>query len=578
MHSGILRARHCSIFFFFLLLLGFLAARLVLIQIISFPFYSSVAKDQHTITIPLEPTRGTIFDREMRVLAVNLKVDSVYANPREVADEAAAAKVLVPILGLDEDFVLERLRREKGFVWIKRKVTKKESDAVRSLKIKGIDLVRESKRFYTNGTLACHMLGTTDIDNTGLESLELVYDKYLKGSAGWRISTQDGKRRQLTLFQHEYVPPKDGFNLILTIDEVVQHISEEALEKVYTKYNAKGASIIVMDPACGDILAMASLPNFDLNSAKNRSAESMRNRAVTDFFEPGSVFKVVTASAALEEKVVDFNDRFFCENGEYRVGARILHDHRPHGVLTFREVIEKSSNIGTVKVAARLGAQTMYRYLAKFGFRTRTGIDLPGEVIGMNRDISKWSKVSMLAIPMGQEVTTTAIQLARAISVIANGGLLITPRVVREVVDTRGETIKSFKMPEPKRVISGETAAQVRELLRGVIDEGTGKKAKVDGYSAGGKTGTAQKVESGGIYSHDRFIASFIGFAPAEDPRIAIVVCVDEPRPVYYGGDVAAPVFGRVAEETLKYLNTKEPFYVLREKTHGRAEQGVAGS
>jgi cell division protein FtsI/penicillin-binding protein 2 len=573
-HSGILRARHFFVFFFFLFALSFLTVRLAFIQIVNFPFYSSVAKDQHTITIPLEPKRGAIFDREMRVLAVNLNVESVYANPREVASAPAAARSLASILDLDEEVLLERLQRDKGFVWIKRKVAQAEADAVRRAKMKGVELIKESKRFYPNGSLACHVVGTAGIDNNGLEGLELLYDRYLRGSPGWSISSQDGKRRKLRLYKHEYMPPKDGFNLILTIDEVIQNIAERALEEAYEKYDAKGASIIVMDPSNGDVLAMASLPSYDLNKIGNRTPESLRNRAICDFFEPGSIFKVVTASAALEEKAVDLEDRFFCENGEYRVGRRILHDHRPHGVLTFREIVEKSSNIGVVKVAARFGASKMYEYLCRFGFRVPTGIDLPGEVVGMNRDISKWSKVSMFAIPMGQEVTATSIQLVRAISVIANGGLLVQPRMLKEIIDSSGETIKSFAGPVPKRVLSSATAAQMRGVLTGVIENGTGKKAKVNGYSSSGKTGTAQKVESEGVYSHNKFIASFIGFAPSENPRLAIVVCVDEPHPVYYGGDVAAPVFGKVAGAALKYLNTKEPVCVLGEKGNNEVARG----
>ena len=563
MHSGILRARHLFVFFLFLALLSLLAARLIFLQIIRFPFYAEIAKDQHSVSIPLEPKRGAIFDSNMRILAVNLNVDSVFANPREVVNKPFAARRLSSILGLRADYVLDKLGRDKGFVWIKRKVTKSQADAIRRADIKGVELIKESKRFYPNGNSACHILGTTNVDNVGLEGLELVYDKYLKGREGWLISTQDGRRRKLKSYQSDYMPPRDGFNLVLTVDDVIQHIAERELEVMYKKYNAKGASIIVVDPKTGDILAMASYPNYDLNNFRTRPPDSVRNRAICDFFEPGSVFKVVTASAALEEKAVKLDDKFFCENGEYKVGSRTLHDHRPHGSLTFRDVIVLSSNIGTVKVAARFGANKMYDYITRFGFRNRTGIDLPGEVLGMNRPVSRWSRTSMLAVPMGQEVTATTIQLAMAISVIANGGYLVKPRLTKEIIDTNGHTVKDFEGPAAKRVISSDTASKMRAILEGVVKEGTGKKAKVDGYRSGGKTGTAQKVEPGGVYSHNRFVASFIGFAPFDDPKIAIAVCVDEPHPAYYGGDVAAPVFGKVAEASLKYLNAKEPTYVL---------------
>ena len=366
MHSGILRSRHLAVLFIFLAILSSFTARLAFIQIIEFPFYSAIAKDQHTVSIPLEPRRGTIFDRNMRVLAVNLNIDSVFANPREIKDKVHAARSLASCLGLKEGLVRDRLSRDKGFVWIKRKITPEESSAVKAMKLKGVDMLKESKRFYPNGELACHVLGTADIDNNGMEGVELVYDRYLKGSQGWLVSTQDGKRRKVVSYQHEHIPPRDGANLVLTLDEVVQHIAEQELEAAYKKHNARGASIVVMDPGTGDILAMASLPNYDLNHFKTRSTESLKNRAVCDFFEPGSIFKVVTASALLEEGAVRLDDKFFCENGSYRVGRRTIHDHRPHGVLTFKEVIEKSSNIGTIKAASRIGADKMYKYISSY--------------------------------------------------------------------------------------------------------------------------------------------------------------------------------------------------------------------
>ncbi len=531
--------------------------RLFYLQAIRYNFFAELADEQHTISIELPPKRGTIFDRNMRILAVNLNVDSVFANARIVPNRLYVAKTLSPILNLKEDFILERLSRDKSFVWIKRKISQQEANHIRRAKLKGIGLVKESRRVYPNKDLASHLIGVADIDNNGLEGLELLYDRYLKGEAGFLTSTQDARRKLLKYYNGEVVMPKNGFSLVLTIDEVIQNIAERELFKAYDKYNAKGASIIVMDPTNGDILALANFPNFDLNNPAKRPKDSIRNRAINDFFEPGSVFKIITASTALEEKVVDFNDKFFCENGEYRIGRRILHDHTPHGTMTFREVIEKSSNIGTVKVASRFGAQRMYKYMKAFGFYDKTGIDLPGEVIGMNRPISKWSGVSMFAIPMGQEVTTTAIQLAAAISVIADNGYLIRPRIVKEILDDKSEIVKEFPPRAVRKVLSPKTASDMRGLLKGVVESGTGKKAGIEEYDAAGKTGTAQKVEPGGVYSHERFIASFIGFAPVERPRLSIVVCVDEPRPVYYGGDVAAPVFKNVMDESLKYLNAK---------------------
>lgn len=558
MHSGIFRTRQLFVFLFFLLSLTLLLIRLFYLQAVKYPFYYKIANEEHTFSEKLQPKRGTIYDRNMRVLAVNLNRESVFANPREIKDKEKTAGILVSVLGLGKDVVIEKISKDKGFVWIKRKLTTEEALQLRKFNLAGIGFVEESKRFYPNLQLACHVLGSVDIDNKGLEGLESLYDNYLKGTGGWLISMQDAKKNILKSYQEDFLPPKNGYNLVLTIDDVIQNIAERELYKMYDKYHAKGASIIVMDPKNGDILALANYPGFDLNNVSKRPAESIRNRAINDFFEPGSIFKIVTASTALEENVVNFNDKFDCENGAWKIGKRVLHDHRPHGILTFKEVIEKSSNIGTVKVASLFGPEKMFKYMRLFGFYERTGIDLPGEVVGMNRPLSGWTSSSMYAIPMGQEVTSTAIQLARAISVIADNGFLVKPRIVKQVIDEDGEVIKEFPPQVNRKVISPQTAAKMRWLLMGVVESGTGQKAKMEDFSAGGKTGTAQKVEPGGTYSHNRFMASFIGFAPVSKPVLAVAVCVDEPKPVYFGGDVAAPVFKNVVDESLKHLNIKD--------------------
>ncbi|MFA5144045.1 MAG: penicillin-binding transpeptidase domain-containing protein [Candidatus Omnitrophota bacterium] len=562
MHSGTFRTRQIVVFCLFFVALVVLALRLFYIQVIRHDFYYKLANEQHTVSVEVPSTRGTIFDRSMRVLAVNLNSNSVFVNAREIKNKRGTARALARVLNLKESYILQRLSRDKAFVWIKRKITPQEEDALKKLKLDGVAVLKESKRFYPDKSLASHVIGTVDIDNVGLEGLEMHYNKYLKGESGWLISTQDAKRKLLESYQYEFMPPKNGFSLVLTIDEVIQNIAERELRKMYDKYNAKGASIIVMDPRTGDVLALANFPNFDLNEPGKRPADSVRDRAINDFFEPGSVFKIVAASGLLEEKLVTFNTKFDCENGEWKLGRRVLHDHTPHGVITFKEVIEKSSNIGTCKAASLLGRDKMFKYIEAFGFREKSGIDLPGEVVGLNRPVSRWSGVSMYAIPMGQEVTTTAVQLACAIAVIADNGYLVRPRVVKEVLDEKGQVIKEFPPVVRRRVLSTQTVLKMRSILMGVVATGTGKKAKLEDYSAGGKTGTAQKVEPGGIYSHDRFVASFIGFAPVEKPVLAVAVCVDEPRPVYYGGDVAAPVFRSVVDDSLKYMNAKGAYAV----------------
>jgi cell division protein FtsI (penicillin-binding protein 3) len=325
---------------------------------------------------------------------------------------------------------------------------------------------------------------------------------------------------------------------------------------VFYAYRAKAASIVVMNPHTGAILALANRPTFDLNEQQGVSKERLRNRAICDLFEPGSVFKIVTASAALEENKVSEEIKFFCENGSYRVANHILHDHHPHGWLTFQEVIEQSSNIGTTKVAQLLGGELIYRYARLFGFGAKLGINLPGEIAGMIKVPRFWSKTSIGAIPIGQEVGVTSLQLASAVSAIANGGQLMKPYIIKEIRDKYGQPIKSFSPAMINKVISLDTAARMRKILTGVVEGGTGKLAKIPDVVIAGKTGTAQKLEPNGTYSHSKFIASFIGFAPAADPLVTIVVTVDEPRPYYFGGVVAAPVFKNVAADILKYFKS----------------------
>ncbi len=457
---------------------------------------------------------------------------------------------------MDAAYLRDRLYRKKSFVWIARKLTPSQSGAVKKLNIKGLDFIKESRRSYPNSYLASQVIGFCGLDNTGLEGIELEYNKYLKGTQGWALVLRDARQKKLNLEQ-KMALPSDGYNLVLTIDEVIQYIAERELDKAFKVFHAKGASLVVIDPHTGAILAMVNRPTFDLNQYNKSVKDNQRNRSISDLFEPGSVFKIVTASAALEENKVTEEDKFFCENGAYRVGGRILHDHQPHGTLTFRQVIEESSNIGTTKVAQILGPEVVYRYVKLFGFGQKTGIELPGEISGMIKEPRYWSKTSISAIPIGQEVGVTTLQLAAGLSVIANGGQLMKPYIVKEIRDKRGEVIKSFSPVIARRAISESTANRVKKILTGVVEEGTGRLAKITGFTSAGKTGTAQKLEPNGTYSHNKFVASFIGFAPAEDPIIVIAVVVDEPHPYYFGGVVAAPVFKNVAGDTLKYLQGK---------------------
>lgn len=512
----------------------------------------------------LEPRRGTIYDRKLRPQAININVDSLYAVPVEIKNKEKLIKELAPLLKLDYSYLKDRIYREKSFVWLARKLSAEVVSNLKSLNLEGLGFVKESKRCYPNGFLASHIIGFSGLDNVGLEGVELCYDNYLRGSSGFALFLRDARQKKLELWE-KMVLPKDGYNIILTVDEVIQYIVERELDKMCKEFHVAQASIIVMNPLTGELLALANRPGFDLNNAPSVEQNIRRNHAICDIFEPGSVFKIVTASAAIEEKKVTEDIKFFCENGSYRIANHILHDHRPHGWLTFREVIEQSSNIGTTKVAQELGQSLLYQYIRLFGFGSKLGIDLPGEVAGLLRPLGKWSKTSIAAIPIGHEIGVSALQLVSAISVVANGGLLMRPYIVKGIQDKYGEQIKEFSPAVINRAISTDTASRIKEILVGVVENGTGKLSAIEGFRIAGKTGTAQKLEPDGRYSHRKYVASFIGFAPADDPVIAICVIADEPRPYYFGGVVCAPVFKRVASEVLKYLEVSPSYSEARD-------------
>lgn len=550
---------------FFLGLLFLFLGQLVSFQFFRSSFLLKLAAKQQTYFLELEPKRGTIYDRHMRPLAVNVSTFSLYAVPSRIKDKNAVAEKLNVFLGLDKDFILQRLTRPKEFVWLARKLDWETTQKLKAKDTEGLYFIKESKRSYPNSMLASQLIGFAGLDNVGLDGLEMHYDSYLKGTSGWTYGIRDAKKRDLTL-SDIIQPPVDGYSLVLTIDEIVQYIAEREIEKIYQKYNAKGASIIVMDVKTGEILAMASRPTYDLNEPSKYPTEARRNRAITDFFEPGSVFKIVTASAALDENKISLTDKIFCENGEYRVANHTLHDVHPYGWLEFRDVIAQSSNIGTTKVAQMMGGAPVYKYAKSFGFGTPTSVGLSGEVGGVLKPLSQWSKTSIGAVPIGQEVCVTALQLACAISTIANNGVYMRPFVVQSIIDRKGEVIKDFKPQVVRKVISDETSKKMREILNAVVETGTGKLAQSKTFKFGGKTGTGQKIDPNGTYSHTKFTASFIGFAPLEDPQIAIAVIVDEPHPYYYGGVVSAPAFKLVAEDVLKYRQlalSKEGEYSL---------------
>lgn len=546
------------VFLTLLLCLGIFVIKLIRLQVFNAGYLSSEADKQHHHLIDLEPVRGSIFDRNGRPLAFNVSVYSLFANPNHMSaqDKQRAVEELPAILDVDISFLKKRLGRQKYFVWLKRKLPLELYNQIKALKIKGLDFRKESKRFYPDGSLAAHVIGFAGMDNRGLEGLELSYDKYLKGAPGQMHVLRDARQRSL-MMESDVVLPRDGFHLNLTIDETIQYIAEQALQEAFTKHNAKGATIIVMHVPTGEVLALANLPTYDLSQFSKSTISSRTNRAVSYVYEPGSVFKMVTAVAALEEEKFVEEDRIFCENGEYRISRHVLHDHRPHGDLSFSEVFAVSSNIGVTKIAQELGATTIYKYADRFRFGHLTGIELSGEVDGWLKHPARWSKTTIGAIPMGQEVTVTSMQLIGAVAALANKGVYMKPTVLKSITNRDGELIKNFPPQVVDRVMSEDTARRVGQILKMVVDEGTGTRAQIEGISVAGKTGTAQKVVDG-KYSHSKFYATFLGFAPVENPVLAAVVVFDEPHPSYFGGTVAAPVFKTVIERSLKYLEMAE--------------------
>ncbi len=554
MHKKRVARRKFFIFFVFSFLLASLFLRLCYIHFFRSSFLKEVANKQHSEFIEIEPKRGAILDRNFSPLAINLSADSLYAAPKEIKDKISAARKLSQILNLEYSEIVRNFSKDKSFVWVARKLSPQQAQTIKKLKIEGLGFRKESKRSYPNGYLAANVLGFAGLDNQGLEGIELFYNQQLAGSKGWSIFLRDAHQRKL--IEESVLLAKDGYSLVLNIDEVIQFIAETELERGVEKFHAKGASIIVIDPFTGRILAMANRPTYNPNTFNKALAEQRKNRSICDFFEPGSVFKIVTATAALEEEKVKETDKFNCENGEYRVANHILHDHTPHGILTFSEVISESSNIGTTKVAQILGPQLIYKYIKLFGFGDYLGIDLRGEVKGVTKPVSQWSKTSIGAVPIGQEVCVTTLQLASAISCVANGGMLMRPFIVDSIIDENKTEIRKNYPLVLRQVMSQETAGRLKDILVKVVEDGTGKAAKIDSIKVAGKTGTAQKVEPNGTYSHTKFIASFIGFAPADNPEIAIAISFDEPHP-YYGGVVAGPVFKEVASQTLRYLRKR---------------------
>ena len=547
------------------LLLGYslVALRLVYLQVYQRAELTARAERQQERVLKLEPKRGTIYDRMGRELAVSLDVDSVYGIPSKMENPRKAAQQLSRILQENPGTLERKLDNDKHFVWLSRKVEPWRARKIKELERQDVGLQAESRRFYPKKALAGSLLGFTGTDNEGLEGLERAYDKYLRGTKGWVVAEKDAVGR--TVFPggpgYQYQLPKAGHDLILTIDEVIQHIAEKELDGMLVQARAKGGFCIVMDPKTGEVLALAVRTlgrvqqPFNPNEPQYYRPEEWRNRCVTDAFEPGSIFKPFLAVAALEEKVVHPMERIDCSAGKIQVADRVIKDAHENGVLTFTDVIAQSSNVGTIKIALRLGKERFSKYITAFGFGRKTGIDLPGEIAGLAKDHRLWSGVSLASISIGQEIGVTPLQMAAAYCALANGGTLMKPYLVREIVDTDGKEGRKFQPQAAGRVAGEDSCRKVNKMLQRVVDAGTGDKAKPAGYTAAGKTGTAQKIDQRThSYSKKDYVSSFVGFVPATAPRLVILVMVDTPQGVIYGGSVAAPVFKAVAEKSLAYL------------------------
>jgi len=533
--------------------------RVAYLQLFLHSEYLTRAARQQRHTIDIYPKRGVIYDHNLHPLAMSVPVQSAFAVPSEVKDRGMASRLLAGVLDMPAEDIRERLDSGSTFVWLKRKLTPAKSEALQSLNLTGIYTQEENQRYYPKSDLAAHVLGFVDVDEKGLGGIEHEYDYLIRGKEEKVVVMADARQR---LFESGEAQRDRGVNVVLTLDEKIQYIAERELAAAIEKTHAPAGTVVVQDPNSGAILALANWPKYNPNSATSVSTETRMNRAISAIYEPGSTFKLITLAAAFDQNLIHENEVFNCENGAVTVAGHLIHDHKKYGMLTVADILANSSDVGAIKIALRLGSPKFYDYIRAFGFGTPTGIDLPGESRGLVSRLEHWGSYSIASISMGQEVGVTPLQMITAVSSIANGGLLYKPHVVQEM--KRGEVDLPLEGPsafaEPRRIIRPETAATLRSLMEGVILHGTGKNARLDGWTAGGKTGTAQKIDpQTGRYSPTKVIASFTGFIPINNPAVTILVSIDSPGGYPHGGgDVAAPVFKRIAQQILPYLDVPQ--------------------
>jgi len=516
---------------------------------------NELARKEHVTSYILDGKRGIIFDRNLKKLAVNVESKSLFAMPYKIDEPDQVAQLLSTKLDLAYQDIAEKLRKEGYFVWIDRQLSAEQYEEIQKLQIDGLDFVTENKRYYPRESLAANLLGFVGIDNQGLEGLELYFDNELKGHPGLIVMERDATGEKIPLSIEKRQPSRDGLSIVLTIDEVVQYITEEALNKTFQQYHPASAVAMVINPKTGEILSMAVRPSFDINNFQSSPEANRRNRAITDNYEPGSTFKMFTIATALEHGYASLNDRFNCK-GWINYQGTVIRDIDPHGLQDLTDIVKNSCNVGVIEVGTRIDKNIFADSISKFGFGEKTGITLPGESPGLFRPVKQWSKLSNASLSIGQEISVTPLQLAMATAAIANKGILMKPLLVSKILDEEFEVVKQFQPEEVQQVISAHTAKTMSTILQEVVENGTGSRAKLEGYTAAGKTGTSQKFDfSLGRYSNEKFTSWFAGFAPVNDAEIAILVMLDEPKGSYYGGTVAAPVFQEIASQVLPYLS-----------------------
>jgi cell division protein FtsI (penicillin-binding protein 3) len=574
--------RTSAVVVLFSLSIGLLCYRTVSLMVIPDPKLEKRIACQYESQVVLHPKRGTVQDRKGRELAVSVTLDSIFADPALVDDPTATAVALAPVLGMDRADLETLLGKDRRFVWLRRQVDPAVSQQVQDLDLDGIRATPEAKRRYPNGEFASQLIGFVGLDGNGLEGLEARYDEILMGEKETYVSLRDGLRRNITPQGVVVRRSTEGHSIRLTIDRQIQYIAEEALARCVELYRPAGAFVLVMEPRSGDLLAIANAPSFDPNDFSRVDRSCYRNRGISDTFEPGSTMKPFMVAAALDLGLVTPETEFDCERGAYRIGRNTIHDTHDYDDMTVDEIMKVSSNIGSAKIAEKVGAERLHEAYVRYGFGRSTGIDLAGESAGILRGWRSWKRIGLATHAFGQGISVTGIQIAAALSAVANGGTLHQPRIIAEVRDRGGQLVDAREPVVVDRCFDESVAAEVRRMMGLVVEEGgTGTRARLERYSCGGKTGTAQKVNSQtGRYDRTMWVSSFVGFAPLEDPDVVVVVVVDEPKGKHYGGTVAGPVFKEVASRTLQYMGVTplpEPIEPVDEGEALAEESGGAG-